>query len=236
MMKCRLFLALAGLICSSAFAVDVQAGQALAVEPTLSAEAKKSVKHTVQAVVRPDGWVVDRLVGLNPVKSPTVSKKEPQGGLPATPEAWLARMLDPTKNGLVVKHPEYLAEWLDAVSEPRFMTALASVAMKPEAYANTLGKMADPATVRNWAELADPQVYLRWMAVGIDPGFYQSVFNRMTDIEKLRRWGLYPATPPIVDKTADNGAGLPPDPGWLQLQTRSIKTNPWLQNSVNYRY
>lgn len=236
MMKCRNFLALAGLICSSALAVDVQAGQALTVESTLSTEAKKSAKHAVHAVVRPDGWVVDRLVGLNPVKSPTVSKKEPQGGLPATPEAWLTRMLDPTMNGLVVKHPEYLAAWLDAVSEPRFMTALASVAMKPEAYANTLGKMADPATVRNWAELADPQVYLRWMAIGVDPGFYQSVFNRMTDIGKLRRWGLYPATPFSVENAGDSALGLPADSGWLQLQARSSKTNPWLQNSINYRY
>lgn len=236
MMTCRNHLALAGLICSSALAVDVMAGQTQAVEPLQSAEAKKSVKHAVQAVVRPDGWVVDRLVGLSSVKTPALSKMEPQGDLPATPEAWLARMVDPTKNGLVVKHPEYLAEWLDAVSEPRFMTALASVAMKPEAYAYTLGKMADPATVRNWAELADPQVYLRWMAVGVDPGFYQSVFNRMTDVEKLRRWGFYPAIPSSVDKTPDSGAGLPTDSAWLQLQTRSTKTNPWLQNSVNYRY
>lgn len=235
-MTCRKFLALAGLICSSAFAVVVQAGQALAVEPSQPAEAKKSVKHAVQAVMRPDGWVVDRLVGLSPVKASPLAKIEPQGDRPATPEAWLARMLDPTQNGLVVKHPEYFAEWLDAVSEPRFMTALASVAMKPEAYANTLGKMADPATVRNWAELADPQVYLRWMAVGVDPGFYQSVFNRMTDVEKLRRWGLYPATPSAVAKTADSGAGQQMDSGWLQLQTRATKINPWLQNSVNYRY
>ena len=102
------------------------------IESTSSSEAKKLLKHTVQIVVRPDGWVVDRLAESNPAKSPPTATKELPTGLSATPEAWLARMLDPSMNGLLAKYPEYFAEWLDAVFEPRFMTALASVVLTPE--------------------------------------------------------------------------------------------------------
>lgn len=196
-----------------------------------------------------DGSVVDRLAMHNSAKSsahPGVLSREI---LPDSPEAWLARMLDPTRNGLVVKHPELFAEWLDAVTEPRFMTALASVALTPETYANTLGKMVDPAAVRNWAEFADPQIYMRWMAAGLDPRFYQAVFNRMTDSDKLRRWGLYSsgmhntsyekAVKPINTPATSSAKRIPVSPAaqdWMLLPVSASKSNPWLTNGLNYRY
>jgi len=238
MMKYRKLIALGGLICCSVLQAQADSD----IEPAIPA------KQSIQAVIRADGSVVDRLSLLNSTKTTSLKSAPRQGGLPASPEAWLARMLDPTRNGLAVKHPELFAEWLDAVTEPRFMTALASVAVTPETYSNTLGKVADPATLRNWGEFADPQVYLRWMAAGMDPRFYQAIYNRMTDSGKLRRWGLYPAgLSPARHEKALIGADAASETGnrekpaiggqeWLQLPPRESKANPWLQNSANYRY
>lgn len=247
MMKCRKLIALISLVCCSAAWIEAHAGMEPAFEPALvselkrSDELKKPFRRVTETVVRPDGLVVDRLAEFNPAKAPLHDGK--RAGVPATPEAWLARMLDPSKNGLVVKHPELLAEWLDAVTEPRFMTALASVAMTPETYANSLGKMVDPATARNWAEFADPRIPLRWMSVGMNPAFYQAVYGRMTDSAKLRRWGAYPAVSGINTSRVDGQKeSLPhemkyPSGGeWLQLPLREANGNPWLLNTVNYRY
>lgn len=220
-MKFRRLIAWFGLI----FCLVLQAEANSDIEPAMPA------KRSIQVVTRSDGSVFDRLA------LPASSKAAPQSisrqvTLPASPEAWLARMMDPTKNGLAAKNPELFAEWLDAVTEPRFMTALASVAMAPDTYSNTLGKAIDPAAVRNWAEFADPQIYLRWMAAGIDPRFYQAIFNRMTDSGKLRRWGFYPTSTEALNREART----PGTQEWLQMPLREGKANPWLLNSVNYRY
>lgn len=108
--------------------------------------------------------------------------------LPATPEAWLAKMLDGRKNGTAFKDPEAFAAWLDAVTEPRFMTALAAVAVDPATYPKALSDAVDPATARNWAEFTDPQLYLRWMLASGTPSFQQAIIHKMTDPAKLRRW------------------------------------------------
>jgi len=233
MMKCRKLIAWVGLICCSV----LQAKADSDIEPALPA------KQGIQVVIRADGSVVDRLSLLNSTKTTSLKSASRPSGLPESPEAWLARMLDPTRNGLAVKNPALFAEWLDAVTEPRFMTALASVAVSPETYANTLGKALDPATVRNWVEFADPLVYLRWMAAGLDPRFYQAIFNRMTDSGKLQRWGLYPTRHERAlvgtDAASESGNREKPATGaqeWVQLPSRESKANPWLLNSANYRY
>ncbi len=229
-MKRRKLIALISLICCSVPWVEAHAGIGTLVDPTQANALKKPVKRLTERVVRPDGRVVDRLAEFNSAKS-IVS--EDQQAVPATPEAWLSRMLDPTRNGLVAKHPELLAEWLDAITEPRFMTALASVAMSPDAYANTLGKMVDPATVRNWSELADPQIMLRWMMVGSDPAFYKAIYDRMTDSGKLRRWGIDPVSNKAsVARDTSNAR----DKKWLHLPAHEASSNPWLLNTANYRY
>lgn len=232
MMKCRKLVALLGLYFCAVFGAEADS----AIEPVLPA------RHSIQVVVRPDGSVIDRLALPNNAQvSPRITARP--AGTPASPEAWLVRMLDPTRNGLAVKHPELFAEWLDAVTEPRFMTALASVAISPETYSKTLGKAVDPATVRNWAEFADPQVYLRWMAAGINPGFYQAIFDRMTDSGKLKRWGLIPTdfsnasiSPGYQAEPSDSQKPVAAAQEWMQLRPRDAKSNPWLLNGVNYRY
>lgn len=224
MMKCRKLIAWAGLICCSA----------LQAEANSDIDSAIPAKRSIQVVTLSDGSVLDRLALPISSKALPLRSISRHPAVPASPEAWLARMMDPTKNGLAAKSPELFAEWLDAVTEPRFMTALASVAMTPDIYSNTLGKAIDPASVRNWAEFADPQIYFRWMAAGLDPRFYQTVFNRMTDSGKLRRWGFYP----VSTESANREASMSGAHEWLQMPAKEGKANPnpWLLNSVNYRY
>ncbi len=246
-MKRRYLIALASLLCFTALRVEAHVGIGPETELVGPVGVKKPVKLYTQAVVRSDGRVVDRLAEVtapNTFTSP--SEDFPfQAGIPNSPEAWLARMLDPSRNGIVAKHPELLAEWLDAISEPRFMTALASVVMTPQTYTNTLGKMTEPATSRNWAEFADPKIMMRWMAVGMDPAFYQAVFLRMTDAGKLRRWAGYPLPSDKAAISVETGKAAAvristtkQGEEWLQLPLplRETNHNPWLLNSANYRY
>lgn len=108
--------------------------------------------------------------------------------LPATPEAWFAQMRDAKKNGVAFKEPAAFAEWLDAVTEPRFVTALASVAVDPATYPKAMADAVDPAAIRNWSEFTDPQLYLRWMLASATPSFQQAIIKKMTDPGKVKRW------------------------------------------------
>jgi hypothetical protein len=242
MLMYRKLFVLFALICGFSMQVGAHAAPSNPIESTSSGDAKKLQKRSVQSVVLPDGRVVDRLVEANSAKPVAAKNMSKLRAAPDTPEAWLSRMMDPTKNGLAVKHPELFAEWLDAVTEPRFMTALASVAMSPEAYAKSLGKMADPATAKNWMEFADPQLYFRWMNAGMDPEFYQAIFNRMTDGAKLNRWGQFfgaQENRQASGSVAQEPGGRQLSPGreaWLQMPARESNANPWLINSANYRY
>ena len=242
-MKCREPIAFLCLLFSLVPQVEAESGFAAVQEARMPSEARKQAKRGIQVMVRSDGRLVDRLAELQPEKSSLPANSLNQRELPASPEAWLARMMDPTKNGLAAKSPEFFVEWLDAVTEPRFMTALASVAMTPSSYSSSLGKVTDPATARNWAEFADPQIYLRWMAAGLDPRFYQTIFGRMSNSGKLRRWGIYPGSNQKTAPDQESSHELAAESGsrgksdeWLQLPMRESKANPWLQNNVNYRY
>jgi len=235
---CKL-IGLGGLICMSTLRAEANS----AIEPSIA------IKPAIQAVIQPDGSVVDRLKLPHSAKLTAAQNRYGHDVLPDSPEAWLARMLDPTRHGLVLKHPELFAEWLDAVTEPRFMTALASVALTPETYTNTLGKIVDPAAARNWAEFADPQIYMRWMATGLDPNFYQAVFNRMTEAGKLKRWGLYStglnnaayvksvnSTKAVSTLSSKRLLANSGTQDWMQLPAHESKANPWLPDNLNYRY
>lgn len=108
--------------------------------------------------------------------------------LPDTPETWLRKMLDAKTNGAAFKDPAAFAEWLDAITEPRFMTALAATASDPATYPKILADAIDPAAARNWAEFTDPQLYLRWMLSSATPSFQQAIVKKMTDPAKFKRW------------------------------------------------
>ncbi len=204
---------------------------------------KKPARLSVNIVKQKDGSVVERL------DMSTLPGANREGEIPGSPAEWLARMIDPTRNGLVVKHPQLFAEWLDAVTEPRFMTALATVALDPATFPRTLNRLADPATARNLAEFVDPEVFMRWMAAGMDPNLYQAVFQHMFDPRKYLRWATYSAnfqSEAVPAREANRGAsgvqnsvGDPVTPsreGWLQLPGREPGFNPWLPAGNHPRY
>ena len=205
---------------------------------------RKPPKLTVNVVKQQDGSIIERL------DMSTLSGQTRDEGIPTTPAEWLARMIDPTRQGLVVKRPQLFAEWLDAVTEPRFMTAVATVVLDPGTYPKTLSRLADPAAARNWAEFVDPELFMRWMAVGLDPKLYQAVFRHMADPKKYLRWAAFTnnlQSSPAWPSTAAVGTGTqPPASGssasnpisaqeWLQLPTQDLKINPWLAHTNPYR-
>ncbi len=202
-----------------------------------AAQGRKLAKLSYSVVTQIDGSVVERL-DMASLSGPGRDKR-----IPATPAEWLDRMIDPTRNGLILKEPHLFAEWLDAVTEPQFMTALATIALDPVTYPKTLRRLADPATVRNWAEFVDPDVFMRWVAAGMDPRLYQSVFQHMFDPRKYLRWAyaqsgnsswrsveIQPASEAAVTHK------LPEQAQWMQMPVRESRENPWLTNSRSYRY
>lgn len=206
-------------------------------------EKGKLLKPAVSSFKQEDGSVIDRM-DLSAL--PASQRNE---HIPATPEEWLSRMLDPTRNGLILKQPKRFAEWLDAVTEPRFMTALATVALDPNSYPKTFNRLLDPATARNWAGIVDPEVFLRWMAAGMDPALYQAVFQHMVDPKKYLRWATYPGHPLLeapraraaspnerVEKDRASGETASAREAWLTLPARDPMSNPWLVNDNTYRY
>jgi hypothetical protein len=123
-------------------------------------------------------------------------------------------MLDATRNGSAFKDPALFAEWLDAITEPRFMTALAAVAVDPSTYPSAMAHAMDPAAARNWSEFTDPQLYLRWMLAGANPSFQQAIVTRMGSPGKASRWAAA-ATRPDGYAAAMVAVGRAPV-AWLQ--------------------
>ncbi len=212
------------------------AGEDVAHKPRLA-------RPTISSFKLQDGSIVERLD--MPARSGSVREER----IPASPEEWLARMLDPTRNGLVLKQPKLFAEWLDAVTEPRFMTALATVAMDPGSYPKTFNRFLDPATARNWAEFIDPEVFMRWVAAGMDPVLYQAVFQHMFDPNKFLRWATYPRNQSVVGTVArdmnlneqDGRRRSDPEAAvavetWRLLPAGDLPANPWLSHRNTYRY
>lgn len=204
---------------------------------------KKTFRPVISSHKLEDGRIVERLDLA--IHADVINEDH----IPATPEAWLSRMLDPTRNGLVLKQPKLFAQWLDAVTEPRFMTALATMAMDPNSYPRTLNRLIDPATARNWAELIDPEVFMRWVVAGMDPALYQTVFQHMFDPNKYLRWATSPRNQSVAD-TATREVNLNEQDGrhrsgsdavmaaetWRQLPAGDLPANPWLSHRNTYRY
>jgi hypothetical protein len=108
--------------------------------------------------------------------------------LPRSSREWLERMLDSSRNGVAFKDPQAFIEWLDAITEPQFMTALATASLDPGTYNKALNRLIRPETARNWAEFTNPLLYMRWMMTGANPDFYNAIIERLSDPGKARRW------------------------------------------------
>jgi hypothetical protein len=141
-------------------------------------------------------------------------------------------------------------QWLDAVTEPRFMTALAAVAMEPGMDARAISGNVDPTSVRNWAEFVDPNLYMRWQAAQLEARFGLAILNRDG------KYGLLPGLmpfpfefpvpaefragdplPPTVwSKALEGKGGVDAAREWLTIPAQDPRANHWLRAGQNYRY
>lgn len=116
---------------------------------------------------------------------------------PQTPEEWLARMTDFTRNLSAFKDPKTFVPWANAVTEPSFYIAMANGMMDPGGWLNMMNSAAHPDAVRNLLAFADPAIYLKWTAAGLDPNFLTALLTQLSDPGKLMRWGMAPLDPKL---------------------------------------
>jgi hypothetical protein len=91
---------------------------------------------------------------------------------PQTPEQWLARMTDFTRNMSAFRDPRVFVPWSNAVTEPNFYIAMASGMMDPGGWLNMMNSAAHPDAVRNMVQMLDPNVTIKWINASADPAFY----------------------------------------------------------------
>lgn len=201
-----------------------------------TAMSNKPAKLTVKNVRQKDGSVMLRLALPN--KTSATKPGHSAATLPHT----LAESDPPPPQSK-------LDQWLDAVTEPRVMSALAAIAVEPSAETKGLMQNVDPTKVRNWTEFVDPELYLRWMAGGPAPRFGQAIHNRTPMAQP--GWLAFPIQFP-VPQAFQPGAPLKPtvwshalEEGsggeaavqeWLKLPLPDPKSNPWLKTNQHYRY
>lgn len=125
------------------------------------------------------------------------AKAAAKTGTPKTPEEWLARMTDFSRNLSAFKDPKAFVPWANAVTEPGFYVAMANGMMDPGGWLNMMNTAAHPDAVRNLLAFADPAIYLKWSAAGLDPNFYTALLTQLSDPGKLMRWGMAPLDPKL---------------------------------------
>ena len=79
---------------------------------------------------------------------------------PKTPEEWLARMTDFSRNLSAFKDPKVFVPWANAVTEPSFYIAMMNGMMDPGGWLNMMNSAAHPDAVRNLVQFGDPGIYM----------------------------------------------------------------------------
>ncbi len=120
---------------------------------------------------------------------------------PQTPEQWLARMTDFTRNMSAFRDPKVFVPWTNAVTEPGFYVAMSKGMMDPGGWLNMMNSMANPDAVRNYVQFLDPNTTIKWVNAGADPAFYTALLTQLSDPGKLMRWGMLPLDPKVWDLT-----------------------------------
>jgi len=149
------------------------------------------IKHLAVAVLFATSTQV---LAQQQVPAPAGVNAEP---IPKTPEEWLIRMTDFTKNASAYRDPQVFLPWLNAVTEPSFYVAMGQGIMDPAGWLNMFNSMAHPDAVRNWMWMFDPNVYLKWGNATVDPAFYNAALAILGDPGKLMRWTMLPLDPKL---------------------------------------
>lgn len=116
---------------------------------------------------------------------------------PRTPEEWLARMTDFSRNASAFKDPKVFVPWSNAVTEPSFYIAMMNGMMDPGGWLNMMNSAAHPDAVRNLVQFADPSILMKWSAAGLDPAFYTAFLTQLSDPGKMMRWAMVPVDPKL---------------------------------------
>ncbi|MGA7949473.1 MAG: BON domain-containing protein [Thiobacillaceae bacterium] len=133
----------------------------------------------------------------------TQANAAPQGNpaaahnIPQTPEQWLERMTDFTRNASAYRDPKVFVPWSNAVTEPGFYTQMGVNMMEPNNWYRMFGSMMDPRSLTNYMQFADPNMYAKWMAASMDPNFYTALMTQWADPGKMMRWAMMPLDPKV---------------------------------------
>lgn len=168
----------------------------------------------------------------------------PAYATPQTPDAWLERMTDFTKNASAYKDPKVFMPWLNAVTEPSFYVAAGQGMMDPQGWIKMMNSSMQPGVVTNYGAFADPTLYLKWLNWGVDPNTYVQLMNMFADPGKMMRWAMVPLDPKLWKLMM-----TPLDPNlylkWMMaplspqaMQTATMPLNPnvymgWMANMIN---
>jgi hypothetical protein len=184
------------------------------------------------------------IVATAPVAFAQTAPAPAAAGTPQTPEAWLARMTDMTKNMSAYKDPKVFVPFMNAVTEPGFYTTMGTHMMEPGNWLKFMNSMTQPGVYSNVAEFADPAIYTKWLAASLDPNFYTALLTQLSDPGKLMRWAMSPLDPKLLQmgmNTLNPNMYMkwmmsPLDPQALQLMMAPVNPNlymGWLGASVN---
>ncbi len=97
---------------------------------------------------------------------------------PATPDAWAAKMMDPTQNGSAFKDPAVFQQWLNAMMNPATQMAMMQQGMDPNTALRMLSGMMNPAVMPNYMQFTDPAVAMKWLAASMDPRFITALLSQ----------------------------------------------------------
>ncbi len=120
------------------------------------------------------------------------AKEAAKTDVPRTPEEWLARMTDFSRNLSAFRDPKMFVPWSNAVTEPSFYVAMMNGMMDPGGWLNMLNTAAHPDAVRNLTQFTDPNILLKWAAASADPNFYTAMLTQLSDPGKVMRWAMLP--------------------------------------------
>lgn len=125
------------------------------------------------------------------------AREAAKSAVPKSPEEWLTRMTDFSRNLSAFKDPKMFVPWSNAVTEPSFYVAMMNGMMDPGGWLNMMNSAAHPDAVRNIVQFADPNIYLKWAAATGDPNFYTALLTQLSDPGKLMRWAMLPVDPKL---------------------------------------
>ena len=108
-------------------------------------------------------------------------------------DQWVAQMADFTKNSQAFKDPQVFVYWMNAMTDPSMVAAMADAGLEPGNWLHMMTTMLQPGAVSNYAQFAiDPAIYARWATAMLDPMWYTKMIASMTNPSKIMGWMMLP--------------------------------------------